>query len=277
MPDHHWTEEYTLHTLLCENCGYVIEGLDTNGNCPECGKPIQESLPERRQGTPWQQNPSIGSLVRTWWMTLRHPLRTLDVMKVGGRRNRYALQIVTIFAASLIAACGFVALPVYETIRSESTLSELQLVLTIFIFALIPPFPLLVLTWIESRGLTIISRTRGFRVDTPLSSSITSHGGVGWLLAAVLFSILYPSGGVLIESVRPSFVEYYERRVLTGIGNEFPVPPAPDWVYWVDRALWGTGLLLGFCFFEIFAYLGLRRCKFANRARTDHSKPRATA
>ena len=268
MPDNPWKDEYTL---LCEKCGYVIEGLDTGGNCPECGKPIAESLPERRVGTPWQQHPSVGSLMRTWWMTLRHPLRTLDVMKVGGRRNRYALKVVTIFAASLIAACGFVAYPVYETIRTESALSVLQLVFTIFIWATIPPFPFLVLTWIESRGLTIISRTRGFRVDTPLAASITSHGCVGWLLAAVLFSILYPSGVVLIESVRPSFVEYYGGRVLTGIGNEFPVPPAPDWVYWVDRALWGTGLLLGFLFFETFAYLGLRRLKFANRVRPNHT------
>ena len=35
----------------------MIEGLDTQGHCPECGKPIAESLPERRIGTPWQQSP----------------------------------------------------------------------------------------------------------------------------------------------------------------------------------------------------------------------------
>ena len=35
-----WTDEYTL---LCEKCGYVIEGLDTNGNCPECGTKLIES------------------------------------------------------------------------------------------------------------------------------------------------------------------------------------------------------------------------------------------
>ena len=266
MPDRPWKDEYTL---LCERCGYVIEGLDTSGNCPECGKPIAESLPERRVGTPWQQSPGVGSLVATWWMTLRHPLRTLDVMRVGGRRNRNSLQIVTILAASLIAACGLVAYPIYEAITTESPFTGLQVALTVFIWALIPPIPLFVLTWIESRGLTIISRTRGFRVDTPLASSITSHGCVGWLLSALLFFILFPSGTAIIESARPSLLEYYEGRVLAGVWNELPVPPAPDWALWVDRALWGTGLLAGFLFFETFAWLGLRRCKYANRVRPE--------
>jgi hypothetical protein len=43
----------------------------------------------------------------------------------------------------------------------------------------------------------------------------------------------------------------------------------PQWVYWVDRILWGTGVLIGFLFFEIFAYLGLRRLKYANRVRPE--------
>lgn len=85
-----WKDEYTL---LCEKCGYVVEGLDIAGVCPECGKPIEESLPERRVGTPWQQEPGVKSLVRTWWMTLRHPKRTLDVIQVVGESGfRYCLQ-----------------------------------------------------------------------------------------------------------------------------------------------------------------------------------------
>jgi hypothetical protein len=40
--------DITEATLLCERCGYVLEGLDERGACPECGQPIAESLPSRR-------------------------------------------------------------------------------------------------------------------------------------------------------------------------------------------------------------------------------------
>ncbi|MEZ6318065.1 MAG: hypothetical protein R3B49_04810 [Phycisphaerales bacterium] len=62
MPERPWADEYTV---LCERCGYVVEGLDPAGACPECGKPIAESLPERRVGTPWQRARSA------WWDTHR--------------------------------------------------------------------------------------------------------------------------------------------------------------------------------------------------------------
>ena len=33
------------YTLLCERCGYIIEGLPTDNPCPECNRPIALSLP----------------------------------------------------------------------------------------------------------------------------------------------------------------------------------------------------------------------------------------
>lgn len=34
--------------LLCETCGYILNGLPQESRCPECGQPIVESLPETR-------------------------------------------------------------------------------------------------------------------------------------------------------------------------------------------------------------------------------------
>jgi hypothetical protein len=263
-----WTDEFTL---LCEKCGYVIEGLDTDGNCPECGKPIAESLPERRVGTPWQQSPGVGSLVRTWWMTLRHPLRTLDVMRVGPVRAMNRLRRWSIVCASLLLATSFVVNPfLFNSHPTEPT--DLIFLLTIPIWMILPYYVLTVLTWIEARGLVIISKARGFRIDKALSKTITSHGCAGWLLMAILYCVLSSVGSLLIHlnttypppTTDPSTTEERVLQYVQVFGNN-----TPHWAYWVDRALWGTGLLLGFLFFEIFAYLGLRRLKYANRVRKD--------
>src|SRR5437764_1414242 len=41
--------------ILCENCGYVLTGLPSDGLCPECGKAIAQSDPNLRQPAPWDQ------------------------------------------------------------------------------------------------------------------------------------------------------------------------------------------------------------------------------
>lgn len=42
--------------LLCEQCGYVLNGLPTDGNCPECGHTVAESTVDSPRRAPiWEQ------------------------------------------------------------------------------------------------------------------------------------------------------------------------------------------------------------------------------
>lgn len=244
MPDRPWKDEYTL---LCEKCGYVIEGLDQSGNCPECGKPIAESLPERRVGTPWQQSPGVGSLVRTWWMTLRHPLRTLDVMRVDGLKAT-SLRWTTI----LIAAC--IPAPLSFTVWIESGGNVLWFTGFFVLTPLLLTMGLILLTRLEAEGLCFFSKRRHGRLDRRASLTVVSHGCVGWLIV---------STGVLLGTVLLWLTATSALRDRpTGVTNFFGL-----------GALTFLSLtpLLGFLFFETFAYLGLRRCKYANRVRPDAS------
>lgn len=254
MPDRPWTDEYTL---LCEKCGYVIEGLDSSGNCPECGKRIVESLPERRVGTPWQQSPGVGSLVRTWWMTLRHPVRTLDVIQMRPILLSQMLIKPLLLIALLFVTIGsmqilfigevfylaFIVFPAYMGISS--------------ILILI----LLGLTHIESLGLRTISRQREFRITKDVSHQIVASGSVGWAIALTGIGLFWNS--FLISSVM-------------GKATSPELQSAAHAVFITGMITSSLMVVFGFLFFETFAYLGLRRLKFANRVRPSDASEDAT-
>ncbi|MEM7628594.1 MAG: hypothetical protein AAF356_04140 [Planctomycetota bacterium] len=222
-----WTDEYTL---LCERCGYVVEGLATDGACPECGKPISESLPERRVGTPWQQKPSFRNLLKTWWMTLRHPKRTLDVMRMH-RESSSGLLGASLL---LFLALAWVSLLAVWAHFVSEVVSFIAVFFGTLVFAVFGVGIAAVLIATERAGLRFLGRKHGLRITPDASSSICSHGSIGWAFVAA---------GL-------------------GFANTGAAQPGLLWVAGLAVAL------IGFLFFEWFAWLGLRRCKYANRART---------
>jgi hypothetical protein len=66
--------------VLCESCGYVLNGLPPDSRCPECGRPAAESDPALRTPTAWEQTagdgfPSAGAFLSTSAAVLFRPSR----------------------------------------------------------------------------------------------------------------------------------------------------------------------------------------------------------
>ena len=61
--------------LLCEGCGYVLNGLPAGGDarCPECGKPLAESDPVLRIPAAWEEGQGFANFMATSLHVLFRP------------------------------------------------------------------------------------------------------------------------------------------------------------------------------------------------------------
>lgn len=92
--------------LLCEQCGYRINGLPDDGNCPECGTPVAESTTGSPRRPPAWEDAQAGSVARRWRLTFlsallapSHFFRHLQTRRHDPRSRSFAL---THWAASAL-------------------------------------------------------------------------------------------------------------------------------------------------------------------------------
>jgi len=242
-----WEDEFTL---LCERCGYVLEGLDPEVACPECGKDIWKSLPERRVGTPWQHEQMFGPFVRTAWVTLSRPIATLDAIKPGPTGDRGLFRMYAVLASFPIAlGLGMSAVPVMRELGLDALDPKAQFTIAFVVGLSVVYACVALLTMIERRGLGFLGARRGDRITRAISGSITAHGSVGWFVGSWLMSAV-----VLIGA---------------GAGG---MEHADSSIPWIIASI--GAMVSGFLFFEVFAFLGLRRLRYANRSRPAPDEPR---
>lgn len=104
---------------------------------------------------------------------------------------------------------------------------------------------LLTLTMIESEGLRLVGRRRGWRSDRRLMRTICYHASPAWVVAAV---------GSAIGALANTWISV----------GDLPVP------FWGnfpgEYVLPVAGFFPGLIWFELISYLGLRQCRYANLA-----------
>ena len=150
--------------LLCEGCGYTLNGLPDDSNCPECGKPIAESARLLRRRPLWE-NEHAGFLRRffsTTFDVLFRPTRFYRTLATRGsvRDARTFAMLHMLITAILVSQAVVVHsrwLPVTgDAARVRSALVGLSMPLT-FVF-------LMLITLLAARLTAWEAAYRGLRM-----------------------------------------------------------------------------------------------------------------
>jgi hypothetical protein len=165
------------HQPLCENCGYILQGLPSDARCPECGRAVAESLdPFLRQPPPWEQHPSPWTFLATSARVLLRPSQFFRYFatRTDSRWSRLfaffwrgACSLLLAWAISdhLLWAFKFSNLPFADQLLAYAPLRLLLLSVVVPYFAVVWAYLFLAgTTWLAVRLTVWEARYRNLRL-----------------------------------------------------------------------------------------------------------------
>jgi hypothetical protein len=160
--------------ILCESCGYTLNGLPDDGRCPECGEPVEKSLHGGRTLPAWELPETRG--LRSFLSTTSAIIfrttafyRTLATRR-DVRRPLIFARIHWFIASALFATTGAIHL---RTLGGFSFTTGwpyplwLQALLTIG-FTIVTYLALAGVTWLAAKLTNWEATYRGIRLPTPV-------------------------------------------------------------------------------------------------------------
>jgi hypothetical protein len=185
-----WRDEFEL---LCERCGYSIEGLAREGGCPECGHPVAASLPEARVGSAWQRGPGFRSWCATVGRCVTRPRAAAKVYRIEDERSARFRRVNILLASAVLTVAPALTYGVQMLRRAapysmrdltwpwaETTLRWLGLAALLLGWWALLAFALSVMTGVETWGIRTFGRVHGKRITRTVARTITAHATAGW-------------------------------------------------------------------------------------------------
>lgn len=235
---------------LCEGCGYEL-GEYGDGVCPECGRERALSDPARRVGSPWQRGEGVvGGVVgaiSTVWLVLRGGGSLFELVRVD--RWRGAL-LVPVYG-------GMAGLVVWFGIALSSMGGEFRSWVTLVGMVVEGVLICGGLSLVEYVGLRMIGRRHGYRIGHRVAGVVVGHASAGWVGGGIVAAVGWNVGLLLPSTVRQGVYSsgVWDLGVLSYL---YPTLRYPEYLMVL------LGLLVGLLWFEVLAYLGIRRCRWAN-------------
>jgi hypothetical protein len=159
--------------LLCETCGYTLNGLAEGSNCPECGRPIVESRGLTRHPPEWESQPrrTIGAFLRTSADVIFRPTHFYRSATVRGdvRRARDFAWIHWAISSVFFAVAGIEHLfTLWYGTQTLTPFDRIVLVTSFVGFCVIVFTSLIVTTLLAARLTAWEAAYRGYRLPTPV-------------------------------------------------------------------------------------------------------------
>ncbi len=177
--------------LLCEFCGYTLNGLSEQSNCPECGMPIAASLGEKRHPPRWEE-PGGEVLTKSFVLDtateiIFQPTYFFKNVTTRGDVARASVfgKIHWALASILFGFCGAVHSSLFN---SSDTLAARIFVGPggVLIFAAVAYLGLWGTTWLAVRLTAWEAAYRGYRLPIPVVSRAMYYHAAHYLPVALL-------------------------------------------------------------------------------------------
>jgi hypothetical protein len=243
---------------MCEDCGYVLEGLPPGGACSECGRAIASSAPEYREGSAWQKRTGP----REWWATnvaaLRRPTALFSAIRIE-RGAGTGLLLINVAVAAVIIVAPWTGTLIGDPVRSSRGGGPLRELLTFgWVFpaqVAVVAAILLILTWIEYQGIRFFAARRGWRLTRVGAWQVCCHASVGWIVLGVApllaMALVYTVGTLLQVPLGRSLSVPSVPALRTSIGTAMSI------------GLPLLGVAAGLFVYEWLVHQGVRRCRYA--------------
>jgi hypothetical protein len=202
--------------------------------------------------------------MRSSWLAVRHPRVFFRQIRIEPRHARSLLALnLAIAAAAMVAPWTgtFIGDPARAARGVGGWREPMTMLITSMAEVALVGIVLLLLTWIEKRGIRFFAARRDWRLTNAAALQICAHASIGWIVCgtgsvlflATLFAIartfgIAPNGSFDLRPYVDVTLHWSQTIALLGLGGSY---------------------FVGMLVFELLVYVGVRECRYA--ARADHA------